>query len=234
MNELQKQEVYKRVSKQLKQIKPKNLNNELWDKGHAHTMGYSKPDNTELYDMVTEDIADSNQFMDLYYEWHSHCSHNNATGKNEDFNEHIEEYYPNIDEDEKWNIAHDWVDDDGFTYGAYISYITELVEDTIEEIKEEQFEKEYEVYKKKLETIEGLIVAPSYLYDRYGNIKTIDGLHICTDTSEYNENHYEDDIELCITYDSDSTSGWDYDGFDTFNELFDYLKENVKNLKKVA
>ena len=231
MTKVQKQEAYKRVSKQIKKIKPENLNNELWSSGWSHTMGWSKHDNTELWDMISQEFE---EFQDLYYEWHSLCSHENATGKNEDFNEHIEEYYPNIDEDEKWNIAHDWVDDDGWTYSAYISYITELVEDTIEEIKEEQFDKEYEVYKKKLETIEGLEVAPSYLYDRYGNIKTIDGLHICTDTSLYNENHYEDDIELCITYDADSTSGWDYDGFDTFKELFNYIKSNMKKGVLVA
>jgi hypothetical protein len=225
MNELQKQEVYKRVNKELQNIKPENLNNELWDKGHAHTMGYSKPDNTELYDMVSEDFE---EFQDLYYEWHSHCSRNNATGKNEDFNEHIEEYYPNIDEDEKWNIAHDWVDEDGFTYGAYISYITELVEENLEEIKEEQFEKDYEVYKNKLKTIKGLEVEASYLYDNYG-YKTLNGLEVWTyDDDEYGASNIEKYIEWT------SEDGWDYDGFDTFKELFNYIKSNMKKGLLVA
>ena len=191
-------------------------------------MGYSKPDNTELYDMVTEDITDSNQFMDLYYEWHSICSHNNATGKDEDFNEHIEEYYPNIDEDEKWNIAHEWVDDDGFTYGAYISYITELVEENLEEIKEEQFEKDYEVYKNKLKTIKGLEVEASYLYDNCG-YKTLNGLEVWTyDDCEYGASNIEKYIEWT------SEDGWNYDGFDTFKELFNYIKSNMKKGLLVA
>lgn len=225
ITEKQKQEAYKRVSKQIKKIKPENLVNELWSSGWAHTMGWSKHDNTELWDMISQEFEN---FQDLYFDWHSICSHNNATGKNEDFNEHIEEYYPNIDEDEKWNIAHDWVDDDGWTYSAYISYITELVENAIEEIKEEQFEKEYEVYKKKLETIEGLEVAPSYLYDNYG-YKTLNGLEVWTyDDDEYGASNIEKYIEWT------SEDGWDYDGFDTFKELFNYIKSNMKKGVLVA
>ena len=146
MTELEKQKVYLKVNKELKKIKPAKLNSLLWKKGHAHTMGYGSSDtNKEIYDIVMEDME---LFQDLYYEWHSICSANVATGKDEDFNEHIEEYHPNIDEDEKWNIATEWVDEDGFTFGAYICYIIELVETALEETREEQFSKQYKKSKK--------------------------------------------------------------------------------------
>ena len=233
MNELQKQEVYKRVSKQLKQIKPKNLNNELWSSGWAHTMGWSKHDNTELWDMISQDMSDEGKFTDLYYEWHSLCSHENATGKNEDFNEHIEEYYPNIDEDEKWNIAHDWVDDDGWTYSAYTSYVTELVEENLEEIKEEQFEKDCKEYKNKLKNIKGLEIDNSTIYDDYG-YESINGLYLYT----YEDDEDTPNIEFYIEWTLET--GWSYydcvskKDLNNIDEVVSYIKSNMKKLKKVA
>ena len=234
MNELQKQEVYKRVNKELQNIKPSQLCSTLWDKGHAHTMGYGNgEENMEIYKMVQEDMADSNEFMDLYYEWHSICSDENAKGKIEDFNEHLEEYYPNIDEDEKWNIAHEWVDSDGFTYGAYSCYITELVEESLEEIKEEQFEKDYEVYKNKLKTIKGLEIDNSIIYNDYG-YESINGLYLYT----YEDDEDTPNIEFYIEWTLEA--GWSYydcvskKDLNNIDEVVSYIKNNIKNIKKVA
>ena len=234
MNELQKQEVYKRVNKELQNIKPSQLCSTLWDKGHAHTMGYGNgEENMEIYKMVQEDMADSNEFMDLYYEWHSICSDENAKGKIEGFNEHLEEYYPNIDEDEKWNIAHEWVDSDGFTYGAYSCYITELVEESLEEIKEEQFEKDYEVYKNKLKTIKGLEIDNSIIYNDYG-YESINGLYLYT----YEDDEDTPNIEFYIEWTLEA--GWSYydcvskKDLNNIDEVVSYIKNNIKNIKKVA
>ena len=234
MNELQKQEVYKRVNKELQNIKPSQLCSTLWDKGHAHTMGYGNgEENMEIYKMVQEDMADSNEFMDLYYEWHSICCDENVTGKNEGFNEHLEEYYPNIDEDEKWNIAHEWVDSDGFTYGAYSCYITELVEESLEEIKEEQFEKDYEVYKNKLKTIKGLEIDNSIIYNDYG-YESINGLYLYT----YEDDEDTPNIEFYIEWTLET--GWSYydcvskKDLNNIDEVVSYIKNNIKNIKKVA
>jgi hypothetical protein len=239
MTDLEKQKVYLKVNKELKKIKPAKLNSLLWEKGHAHTMGYGSGDsNKEIYDIVMEDME---LFEGLYYEWHSICSSDNANGKNEDFNEHIEEYYPNIDEDVKWDIANDWVDEDGFTYGAYVCYITELVETALEEIAEEKFETDYKEYRLKLESIEGLVVDDSYFYPnaRYWDreTKVINGFEVYT----YDDDETTNDIgPIYIEYSAEE--GWsygDYDEFDsnvsynTFDELFDYLKKNVYKLEYI-
>jgi len=126
--------VYGVVLKQLEKIQPKDLCNVLWKSGWAHTMGYSQNDNTKLWNIVSEDFE---EFQGLYYAWHRICYDYSLSGKDEDFNDHIKEYYPDIDEDEKRQVADEWVDEGTYTWGAYISYITELVEKTLEEIKRE-------------------------------------------------------------------------------------------------
>jgi hypothetical protein len=221
-----------RVSEAIKEtIGNQNLNKVLWKQGFQGQQGPTSVDYEVKCGRVSIEAAQyleemEDTFHSEYYKWHSDLHNYYMNGEDEDFNEETEGYT----EDEMYEAVDEYIDCDGWVFLAYQAFTATIITEVMEEIKEEKFEKDCEEYKTKLESIEGLQVHYSTAQTEY-NSTYRNGLHVF----DYDEETNTDDfIELWITYDGDSTSGWEYGGFDTFDELFAYLKENVKNLKKVA
>jgi len=226
------QDLEQKVSERIKEtIGDQNLNRVLWRQGFQGQQGPTSVDYEVECGRVSTEAAQylaemEDTFHSEYYKWQGDLHNHYMNGEDEDFNEETEGYT----EDEMYDAVDEWVDGDGWVFQAYQAFVATIITEVMEEIKYEEFEKECEEYKQKLQTIDGLQIYNSTTTDENG-ISYVDGLHVF----DYDEETNADDfIELWITYDGDSTSGWEYGGFDTFDELFDYLKNNVKNIKKVA
>lgn len=221
-----------RVSEAIKEtIGDQNLNKVLWKQGFQGQQGPTSVDYEVECGRVSIDAAQylkdmEDTFHSEYYKWHGDLHNYYMSGEDEDFNEETEGYT----EDEMYESLDEWVDGDGWVFQAYQAFVATIITQVMEEIADEKWETELEEYRQKLQTINGLQIYNSTTTDDYG-ISYVDGLHVFDYDEETNPNDF---IELWITYDSDSTSGWEYGGFDTFDEVFDYLKKNVKNIKKVA
>jgi len=225
-----------RVSEAIKEtIGDQNLNQVLWRQGFQGQQGPTSVDYEVECGRVSIDAAQylkemEDTFHSEYYNWHSDVHKYYINGEDEDFNEETKGYT----EDEIWEAADEWIDSDGWVFQAYQAFVATIMTEVMEEIKEEQFEKDIKEYRSRLESIEGLVVENSYYYPRARywdhETKVLNGLEVFT----YEDDDTTNDIEE--TYiEWSSEDGWSYgDGFDTFDELFDYLKNNVKNTKKVA
>lgn len=227
------QDLKQRVSESIKEtIGDQNLNQVLWRQGFQGQQGPTSVDYEVECGRVSIEAAQYLQEMEdtfhsEYYKWHSDLQNHYMSGEDEDFNEETEGYT----EHEIWEAADEWVDGDGWVFQAYQAFVATIITQVMEEIKEEQFEKDIKEYRSRLESIEGLVVDDfyHYPYERYER-RYLTGLEVYT----YEDDDTTNDIEE--TYiEWSSEDGWSYgDGFDTFDELFDYLKNNVKNTKKVA
>lgn len=221
MNELEK-----RVNEELSALlEGKNLNKVLWQKGFQGQQGPASADYLVEHGYLTQEAVDyveemQDTFDSFYYQWHYDVRQYLLSGEDEDFNEEI----VGLDEEEIEEIIDESIDCESWVFIAYKNLIAEVVGEIMEEQKQEQFEKDCEEYKAKLERIEGLQVHYSTAQTEY-NSTYRNGLHVFDYDVDTNNCDF---IELWITWDTEY--GWNYDGFDTFDEVFDYLKENVNNL----
>jgi hypothetical protein len=225
-----------RVSEAIKEtIGNQNLNKVLWKQGFQGQQGPTSVDYEVKCGRVSIEAAQylkemEDTFHSEYYKWHSDLHNYYMNGEDEDFNEETEGYT----EDEMYEAVDEHIDCDGWVFLAYQAFVATIITEVMEEIKEEKFVSDYKEYRKKLESIEGLVVEDSYYYPRarYWDTETkvLNGFEVFT----YEDDETTNDIEtMYIEYSAED--GWSYNHrFDTFDELFAYLKENVKNLKKVA
>jgi hypothetical protein len=214
---------YSRINEQLNQIEPSNLFQHLSSSGWLHQMGYSLNEDTDLRDVIVDDME---EFMSLYYEWQSLCVIDMLEGKDEDFNEHIAEYYPNANDDTISDVANDWVDEDGFVYGAFVSYITDLYEDVIKDMQYKDFEQELENYMELAKTISGVDVEYAYYHDEYG-LKIVNGVEISFPWEDENG-----DTKLFYA-EHDDNRGWSFfewegDDYNSFQDMVGVIKQQIK------
>lgn len=217
-----KDKAYQMIEEHLSAIQPKDLGRILWKSGWLHTQGWSKNDDTDLWDMVMEDELT----ISIYNEWRSYAT--SELLKSND--EYFEEEYGDANEDDRYYAADEWVDDDGWFYSALISYTTELLEEYSEQIEQELCEETIQKYQEVIDSIEtsneySIQCETLYNYDDYG-FKTEYGLQVYV--LDKNEEEVSDIfMEHC-------EGKWTYwcHLTDTDYSSFDDVVEKLKMLKK--
>lgn len=235
--------VKKGIEEELNQYEPKELNNLLWGKGLTNSGGPLSTDylvekecfSKESVDFVKEHnlIED---FQDYYFDWNTHTSAKIATTD--------EDLLKIKDEEERWNTAQDWTDDDGFVWYGFENYIHSITDEVLDRILDDKCEEICKILKK-----EGFDANYEFerdgdysiwggCYDKYSNneldfriIKSIyrDGV-LFGEESEIN--FYMDD-NFPITGSYETTS---YKSFDDFLSKLKELKKimNNNNILEVA
>ena len=236
MNQLEK-----RVNEELNAIlEGKNLNQVLWKKGYETTHGPCGTEYLIQNGYLTQEAVDyveemCDTFHSFYYQWHYDVRQSLLSGEDEDFNEDIQ----GLSEDEIEDILDEYIDFEGSVFYAFNNLVAEVVGEIMSEAKYEQFEKEYEEYKTKLETIEGVYVDDSIVYDDY-DYESVNGFNVYI----AEDDPFTEPIYAYIGW--AEKSGWCYTvlvgseignkerfEFDNIDDLVNFVKTTIKEQKLV-
>ena len=233
--------VKKGIEEELNQYEPKELNNLLWDKGLTGSYGPLSTEylveNREFSEESVDFVKEHNlieDFQDYYFEWNTHTSAELATTD--------EDLLKIKDEEERWNTAHDWTDDDGFVWCGFENYIHSITDEVLDRILDDKCEEICKILKK-----EGF--DPIYERDEEDGEYSIWGGYY----GEYSNNEFEFTIIKSIVkngvlfgeeseiifHKEDGEYGGEITSYKSFDDFLSKLKElkiimNNNNILEVA
>ena len=140
--------VKKGIEEELNRYEPKELNNLLWGKGLTGSYGPLSTEylveNREFSEESVDFVKEHNlieDFQDYYFEWNTHTSAELATTD--------EDLLKIKDEEERWNTAQDWTDDDGFVWCGFENYIHSITDEVLDRILDDKCEEICKILKKE-------------------------------------------------------------------------------------
>lgn len=232
----------KRVNEELNALlEGKNLNKVLWQKGFQGEQGAPSAGYLVKNGYLTQEAVDyveeaEDTFHSFYYKWEYDVRQYLLSGQDEDFNEEI----VGLDEEEIEDIINESMDCEGWVFVGFTNLVAEVVGEIMSEIKHEQFQKDYQEYKTKLQTIEGMNVDDSFVYDDFG-YESVNGFSVYTIEDDEWANPY---IDSYIEWTEDR--GWRYVAcigneignkkrceFDNIDDIIGFFKTTINELTSV-